>query len=176
MKISYWLIMTSSVIFLIALSCSRQALKNHSLVLEQRYASESVGKTDKVLEPAKPAISTTAPTVQKNLTVETKTLPVLYFDFDRSDIRFDAETALKKIGTISGNSIIVSGHADERGTIQYNQALGMRRAQAVKEWLIDAGVTLPIWCISYGKTRLAAFGCPDEACHQLNRRVEIVVK
>lgn len=163
-----FLIVSAYVLVVIGMSCSRQALKNHDMVI----AAQSVGIPDKLPEPVKAP----TPTIQKSVVVtQNQIFPTIYFDFDKSDIRSDAEGALRSVSVVAG-SLVVSGYADERGSVEYNQRLGMRRAQAVKRALVANGVTVPIWCFSYGKTRLARSGCVDEDCHQLNRRVEIVAK
>ena len=69
--------------------------------------------------------------------------------------------------------VIIEGHADERGTREYNIALGERRAAAAKEFLVLQGVAGDrIEVISFGEERAAAFGSDDEAW-RLNRRVEL---
>jgi peptidoglycan-associated lipoprotein len=67
----------------------------------------------------------------------------------------------------------LEGHADERGTREYNMALGERRATSVKEFLVMQGVASErIEVISFGEERAAAYGSDDEAW-RLNRRVEL---
>jgi len=70
-------------------------------------------------------------------------LQTIYFAFNRSDIRSDAQSALKSNAeTINGmpGPVTVEGHCDERGSTEYNLALGERRAAAVKRYLVDLGV------------------------------------
>ena len=70
-------------------------------------------------------------------------------------------------------NVRLEGHADERGTREYNMALGERRAQAVKEFLVLQGVSPSlIEVISYGEERAAAYGSNEDAWG-LNRRVEL---
>jgi len=101
-----------------------------------------------------------------------------YFDYDKSNIREDARTALsrdsdvlKKLFTDNpGLSVVVEGHADERGSAEYNLGLADRRATASKEFLVELGVGSDrLKPVSYGKERPQ---CTDsnEQCWQMNRR------
>jgi len=104
----------------------------------------------------------------------------VFFDFDKSDIRPDAADTLKRqaawLATYPNKAIIIEGHADERGTREYNLALGERRANAVREYLISLGVSSArIETISYGKERPAVLGS-NEAAWAQNRRAVTVVK
>lgn len=70
---------------------------------------------------------------------------------------------------------IIEGHADEQGTREYNLALGARRANAVREYLISRGVPAArLQTVSYGKERPIAV-CSDEACYSQNRRAVTVI-
>ena len=102
---------------------------------------------------------------------------VVYFDFDKSTLTpatrrvLDAHIALAKAKG-SGN-IRLEGHADERGTREYNMALGERRAKAVKDYMTVNGVAgYRIETVSYGEERPAVSGT-GEAAWSKNRRVEI---
>jgi len=104
-----------------------------------------------------------------------------YFDFDKSDIRPDANQALTKdsavlkqiFGQDSNFNVVVEGHCDERGSAEYNLALGDRRATAAKDLLVQLGVAADrLKTISYGKERPQ---CTDatEDCWQKNRRAHL---
>lgn len=103
----------------------------------------------------------------------------VYFDFNQAEIRTsDAATLndqaawLKKYPNIT---IVVEGHCDERGTREYNLALGERRANAVKEYLVSRGVSASrVETISYGKERPAVLGSNESAWQQNRRGVSIV--
>lgn len=100
----------------------------------------------------------------------------IYFDYDASDIRGDAKTQLdRKLPILRANTAIqirVSGHADERGSDQYNDALGQRRAASTKRYLTDNGIDAArITIISYGEQRPAMTGT-DENAWARNRRAE----
>ena len=105
-----------------------------------------------------------------------------YFDFDRSNLREDAREALttdsealKSIfHEFSDATIVVEGHCDERGSAEYNLALGDRRATEAKQFLTELGVPADqLLKISYGKERPHCAES-NEQCWQLNRRVHFV--
>lgn len=103
---------------------------------------------------------------------------IVYFDFDKSDIKSDFEEILKHHGKyLALNSTVtlrIEGHADERGTREYNVALADRRAQAVKRLLTYQGASRnQITVISYGEEKPAALG-HDESAWRLNRRAELI--
>jgi peptidoglycan-associated lipoprotein len=102
-------------------------------------------------------------------------LQTVYFAYNRSDIRSDAQGALKtNAGVISGMSgaVTVEGHCDERGSTEYNLALGERRAAAVKRYLVDLGVpSSKLRTVSFGEDRPAVQG-HDESAWRYNRRAD----
>jgi len=101
----------------------------------------------------------------------------VFFDFDSSRIRPSEVTKLETVAAaLRGNTkkLVVEGHADERGTAEYNRALGERRALACREELIKQGVPADrITTISYGEDRPAELG-HDEAAWARNRRCEFI--
>jgi len=104
----------------------------------------------------------------------------VFFDFDRSAIRDEQKAALNdNAGWLKANSgakIILEGHCDERGTAEYNLALGERRAKAVKDYLVGAGIAADrISTISYGEERPFVLG-HDESAWKWNRRAHFVVQ
>ncbi|NBV54622.1 MAG: peptidoglycan-associated lipoprotein Pal [Proteobacteria bacterium] len=104
----------------------------------------------------------------------------VYFDYDSAAIRSDAEASLKRFHdfakTNNVQGVTVEGHCDERGTREYNLALGDRRAVAVKKYLVGMGMSPEqITTISYGKERPAAEG-HDEGSWSKNRRGVLVLQ
>ncbi|MAT51797.1 MAG: peptidoglycan-associated lipoprotein [Porticoccaceae bacterium] len=101
---------------------------------------------------------------------------VFYFEFDKAILRPEARAALDiHAQRLRGTSrqVRLEGHADERGTREYNMALGERRANAVKEYLVIQGVSSDnLEVISYGEERPAQLGS-DEQSWSMNRRVEM---
>lgn len=103
-------------------------------------------------------------------------ITVFYFNYDSSDLQPDAMKALDVHAhdlMQNGRHIVLQGHTDERGTREYNMALGERRANAVKSYLTMQGVSpSQIEVVSYGKERPAVNG-HDENAWSKNRRVEL---
>ena len=102
---------------------------------------------------------------------------VVYFDFDQSELRAEYSDTLQAHASRLANdgrlSIRLEGHADERGSREYNIGLGERRSQAVRRLLLIQGASPDqISTVSFGEERPAAFGS-DEESYALNRRVEI---
>jgi peptidoglycan-associated lipoprotein len=98
----------------------------------------------------------------------------IFFDTDSSSIRADAQQTLTRqaqwLNQYRQYGIVVEGHADERGTREYNLALGARRAAATRDYLIARGVAgNRLKTISYGKERPVAV-CDDISCWSQNRR------
>jgi len=109
----------------------------------------------------------------------TQPLGDAFFDYDSATIRPDAQANIAKDATWlqrwPSTKITVSGHADERGTPEYNLALGERRANAVKSYLQSLGIPADrIMTISYGKERPFCTG-DTEACWSQNRRGHFVI-
>jgi peptidoglycan-associated lipoprotein len=103
------------------------------------------------------------------------------FDYDKSTIRQDATTALRDdvnvireiLAAYPSQKLLIEGHCDERGSDEYNVALGDRRAKAAEEFLVTMGVpNVQLTMISYGKQKPV---CTDEteACWQKNRRAHL---
>src|SRR5262245_29426743 len=102
-----------------------------------------------------------------------------YFDLDKADIRSDGRAALAKSADFLRNypqvKVVVEGHCDERGSTEYNLALGDRRAAAVKQYLVSLGIGQDrISTVSYGKEKPF---CMEsiETCWQKNRRGHFVM-
>lgn len=104
----------------------------------------------------------------------------IYFDFDKSEIKPEARTVLeahaKYLSENRSASVTLEGHADERGTREYNVALGERRANSARQFLTLMGASgQQIRTVSYGEERPVAEG-HDEESWRLNRRVEIIYR
>lgn len=99
---------------------------------------------------------------------------IIYFDFDQDTIRPDAREVLMTHAarlTKSGASAVLEGHGDERGTREYNMALGERRGKAVRDFLVIQGVDrAKLEVVSYGEER-PADAASNETAWAKNRRV-----
>jgi len=103
----------------------------------------------------------------------------VYFDTDQSSVRGDGRDILQRqagwLGRYPQVTVSLEGHADERGTREYNLALGQRRANSARDVLVASGVAgSRIQTISYGKDRPAALGSDDGAWAQNRRAVTVV--
>jgi peptidoglycan-associated lipoprotein len=105
-----------------------------------------------------------------------------YFDYDKATLRADAISALQKDSTelrdiLKGYpdyKLTIEGHCDERGSAEYNMALGQSRAQAAKNYLVNVGIpSQQLGTVSYGKEKPACQEA-NENCWQKNRRIHIV--
>ena len=104
----------------------------------------------------------------------------VFFETDQSDLTATAQATLDKqahwLSQYARYAITVEGHSDERGTREYNFALGARRAEVTKEYLASKGISAGrIKTISYGKERPVAT-CDDISCWSQNRRAVTVLK
>jgi len=103
----------------------------------------------------------------------------VYFDFDSSVIRPDAESVLMRkadwLRENRGASVVIEGHCDERGTNEYNLALGDRRATSAEKYLINLGIDASrLSTVSYGEERPVDTGKNEEAWAK-NRRAHFVI-
>ena len=103
----------------------------------------------------------------------------VFFNYDSAELDTDAQELLQDqvawLKQYSNVSVIIEGHCDERGTREYNLALGEKRAQSVKNYLISLGISADrVSTISYGKERPAVVGSNDGAWAQNRRSVTIV--
>jgi peptidoglycan-associated lipoprotein len=121
------------------------------------------------------AAPTAEPTLDELFTREVRDA---YFDFNKADIRSDARDALGKTADFLRNypqlRVTVEGHCDERGSTEYNLALGDRRASAVKQYLVSLGISADrINTVSFGKEKPFCMQSTEE-CYQQNRRGHFV--
>ncbi len=124
-------------------------------------------------------LSNITPGTQEDLEVNVGDM--VFFDLDKSVLRATAQRTLDLqaawIKRFPGVRVKVEGHCDERGTTEYNLALGDLRASAVKRYLVAKGVTANrIDTISYGKERPLVLGSNAEAWRQNRRAVSVVVR
>ena len=161
--------------------------RNLALLLAASVAvSACASKAPKQLPPEPgPATTTTEPTLQgpvpgsqADFLATTRGQETIYFDTDRYDIDSEDGAALRTqaqwLGRYPGKRATIEGHADERGTREYNLALGERRANAAKNFLMSQGIDGGrLNSLSFGKERPQALGS-DEASWSRNRRAVTV--
>ena len=134
----------------------------------------------RVEPPAAQAVVPEAPKAPEPAAAAASPLKDAFFDFDKSALRDDQKAALTEdVAWLKGNGgakVLIEGHCDERGTAEYNLGLGERRAKAVKDYLIAAGIAADrISIISYGKERPFVLG-HDESAWKWNRRGHFVLQ
>ncbi len=117
--------------------------------------------------------------MEEEVRVSKVKLDSIYFDFDRWDIRSDAKPILQKNArAIRSNElelVVIEGNSDERGSEEYNLALGERRASAARDYLADLGVSRSrLRIVSFGESNPAVLG-HDESAWRWNRRNDFVV-
>ena len=137
------------------------------------------------VEPTPPAVTEPAPvsgvyTPEDLDTDSCLRTRVVYFDFDQDAVRPEFEAAMachaKYLSDRPSSRMNLEGHADERGSREYNIGLGERRAQAVRRVLqLQGAGAQQLTTVSYGEERPAATGSDEEAW-RLNRRVELVYR
>lgn len=124
--------------------------------------------------------ATGAPSAQQPATAGKESpLKDIFFDFDKSTIRDDVKSSLNEdlqwLNTNPTAQMVIEGHCDERGTAEYNLALGERRAKAARDYLAAAGIDARrLKTLSFGKERPFVTG-HDESAWKWNRRAHFVV-
>lgn len=116
--------------------------------------------------------------ISPELHLSQELLRPVFFDFDAAEIRPDAKAPLAEnvewLQTHPQATVTIEGHCDERGTIEYNLALGERRARATNDYLVASGVDPKrISTVSFGKERPFVVG-HDESAWRWNRRAHFV--
>lgn len=105
-------------------------------------------------------------------------LQTIYFDYDKYSLKSEAKNALAANGTTlrenADVTVLIEGHCDERGTVEYNLALGEKRAKAARDYLVDLGIKPErIRTISYGEERPVDPGHAEDAWAK-NRRADFI--
>ena len=145
------------------------------------YTITASGPGGSATASARVTVATAAPAVAENPTQDqifTKEVRDAYFDFNKADIRADARTALGKTAEYLRNypseKVTIEGHCDERGSTEYNLALGDRRASAAKQYLVSLGISADrINTVSFGKEKPFCMQSTED-CYQQNRRGHFV--
>jgi peptidoglycan-associated lipoprotein len=183
------LLAAMSITALVAGGCA----SNEVVKTEDKAATTVKAETQKTLQPKtdeqasfKKQSSETQVAIQAadsqpvKTATEVSAFETIYFDFDKSDLRQDARNTLTKNAEIllkskQATKIKIEGHCDERGSAEYNLALGERRAKSALQYLVTLGVQPDrLSIISYGKEKPAVQGNDEEAWAK-NRRDEFVI-
>jgi peptidoglycan-associated lipoprotein len=160
------------IVALLQVGCARRAAKEEGVVPPTQTPAEEPAKQEEATRPGeeKPIFS------EEDMALSE--LKMVNFDFDRYDIRPQDAEILKANARILREHpqvrVRLEGHCDERGTTEYNFALGERRAQSVKEYLVDLGVSAGrLATLSYGEERPLDPASTEDAWAR-NRRVELI--
>lgn len=130
--------------------------------------------------PTAPTPPPPAPTPAPGPQVAAGDFQPAFFDFDSYALRNDARAVLDRDAQLLRDhpevSVTIEGHCDERGTVEYNQALGEKRAQAARDYLVNAGIQAArLQTVSYGKERPFDPG-HDESAWAKNRRAHFTLR
>ena len=177
-KQKLYLFMTLLAGLVVLWGCPKKAEVTSSPSLQQENVAPAAAPSAEIkTAEAQPTIK--SGDVNERSGIAAKGLQPIYFDFNKSLIRQDAMTVMKTNAEwLKANpkaKIKIEGNCDERGTAEYNQALGQRRAANAKKYLAEMGVSgNRISIISYGKEKQVCTE-HDETCWQKNRRDDLVV-
>ena len=165
------------VFFLAACSTTPKDTADSSWSGSSSSSSDVSSSEEGTIIESSPESASITPSSQEDLIVNVGDR--VFFNYDSSDLDSDAQELLQDqvawLKQYSDVSVIVEGHCDERGTREYNLALGEKRAQSVKNYLISLGISSDrISTISYGKERPAVVGSNDGAWAQNRRSVTVV--
>jgi peptidoglycan-associated lipoprotein len=155
-----------------------------SILLGVAFVLTMVGCPKKVVQKEEPIPPPPPPQVEEPVVETPKmewNLATIHFDFDKSDIRTGDATILqgnhdqikRALGMNMKPAVTVEGYCDPIGTSEYNMALGMRRAESAKAYMVQLGAEAAMFStISYGEEKLVT---QDEAQYEQNRRCEFKV-
>jgi peptidoglycan-associated lipoprotein len=172
-----WLLVLVALSFVLSFAaCAKKAA---SVEPVQEPVVEKV--EEPVAQVEKPVLSEEELFQQKSLEELNKdqVLKMIHFDFDMYSIREDMKPVMQAnadwLLKFPSVEVLVEGHCDERGTIEYNIALGEKRAEAARNYLVSLGLNAAkVKIISYGKSKPLVKGV-DEATYFQNRRAEFVI-
>jgi peptidoglycan-associated lipoprotein len=174
------LVLASALVFMVLISC-RGKIKEVAPPPPQAQEQPKVEKVEEAPAVKEPQLSEEEIFMSKSLEQINKEAPLdmIHFDYDRYFIREDAKPVLetnavwlKKFKTAK---VLIEGHCDERGTEEYNMALGERRAKSTSDYLITLGISPDrMKIISYGKSQ-PLDPSSNEIAWQKNRRAQFTI-
>ncbi len=161
-------------------ACSSTSEEAETAPVEEVASESGIDATTRRAQELADAAEARASAAEERMMRAALSTTVFYFDFDISEFRAADREVLtfhaRDLAADSSKRIRLEGHADERGTREYNIALGERRAEAIQNYLIVNGAARrQIETVSYGEEQPADRASSDQA-HQRNRRVEIVIQ
>ncbi len=172
------LLMVVALALAFTTSCKK---KVQTVPQPQAQEQPAPAKVDESAKLTQPTLSEEELFLSKSLDQinQEKPLTMIFFEFDKYDIRPDAKPVLEQdaawLNKFKTAKVLIEGHADERGTEDYNLALGEKRAKSVMDYLVSMGIAPDrMKVISYGKSQPLDPG-HDEAAWQRNRRAQFLV-
>ena len=186
MQVKSYTVLGFMVLVLAAAGCAKEEVvkKDEPVVQQQTVPQQPAQQPVAQPQTATTAAPAAAQQQQDNATAQkanqASQLETVYFDFDKSDLRKDTRDTLAKdaellLKGLAGAKVQIEGHCDERGSDEYNLALGERRAKSVEKYLLTLGVAANhLSTISYGKEKPAVQG-HDEVAWSKNRRAEFKI-
>jgi len=193
MKKSIWVVLALLLVIpglLFTASCGKKSLKADIETMKDK-TKEAPAPPPRAQAPAPVQVIQKAPesakiseeemrTREKAAAMQTLMNEDVYFNYDSAALDPAAQETLKKkavsLNKYSNISITIEGHCDERGTNEYNLALGERRAESAKKFLVDLGLAAPRFTtVSYGEEKPVGTGSNEEAWSK-NRRAHFVLK
>lgn len=192
MKKGMWMYLSMSIIvagLLFTISCGKKTVLSDGTQIQDQAAIEAERKAREEAEAKRIAEQKLQAQLEAEKAAKEAKIRELwerfenldvYFEYDSSELRPEARAVLKeKAAWLKENyssSVSIEGHCDERGTTEYNLALGERRANAAKTYLINLGISASrLNTISYGEEKPVDFG-KNESAYQKNRRAHFVIK
>ncbi|MEJ5227497.1 peptidoglycan-associated lipoprotein Pal [Thermodesulfovibrio sp.] len=168
----------SALMVALLLGCAERKIyfPKDTATSEQTKTNDMIQKEDKTAENKSSELS--SQDIREQIRRIQEEVGDIYFDYDKYDIRQNDIPMLKKVASFLQKyprvRVIIEGHCDERGTNEYNFALGQKRANAAKQYLITLGVpSSRIDIVSYGEEKPVCTE-QNEACWQKNRRAHFV--
>ena len=178
--LSIFFVVILSVMFF-TVSCAKKVVQNEPEPMTQSEVSKAPDKSAMEAEQAKRLQEDRlrAEAAAREAAEKAFVNEIIHFSFDSALLSDQAQQILNHkadyLRTNSGVTVTVEGHCDERGTDAYNIALGERRAESVKKFLVDLGISdHRLNIVSYGEGRPVAMG-QDEASWAKNRRAQFVI-
>jgi len=173
-KLKVTLIIACSI--LLALSFMNGCSSKKKVVEQPK---QEVKKPEEPKPAPKPQVKQAPQKVEEKVELRESALETIYFDFDKSDIKTDQRDRINRNARLLNDNktvkIRLEGNCDERGTNEYNMALGDRRANSVRQFLMDYGISASqITTISYGEERPIDPGHNEDAWAK-NRRCEFKI-
>jgi peptidoglycan-associated lipoprotein len=179
LKIAGIVLLVLSLSFVFMAGCAKkEVVKEETLMAKEEKAAEAQAAEREALAKEQEGAPSTLEE-RERLLQEAAAFGDVYFDYDKYDLKTEARNTLRQhadwLMTNSDFQVILEGHCDERGTREYNLALGERRSESVRDYLINLGIDMGrLTTISYGE-ELPLDPTHTEEAWAKNRRVHFVV-